>query len=142
MEGEGRTHLLGQPQPRLRLFSSPSFLCMHHCTAPQKQSRLVGAVPEKGQALRLWNQGSYPGARPGQEWAWWRGPQGVCPEPQGQPGAWRGACASVAGIGTQRYEDPRGFSRLGGVGVAPSSVVLPARLGPCCAWVPFLPDPR
>lgn len=89
----------------------------------------------------LWDQGSDPGARAGQERAWWKGTQGVCPEPHGQPGAWRGACASVTGIGTQRYEDPGGFSRLGGVGVAPSSVVLPA-FGPLLRVGPFLPDPR
>lgn len=60
--GRGKDSPVGPAQPRLRLFSSPSFLCIHRCTAP-KQSRLVGAMPEKGQALRL-GLGLGLGARP------------------------------------------------------------------------------
>lgn len=73
----------GEPQPKLSGSSpSPSFLFFHHCTAPQGQGSPCGAV-------RL---GQWPGpgglrGRGGQEWKSWKGPQGVCPETQGEHGA-------------------------------------------------------
>lgn len=132
-EREGPTRDGGgeQPQPRLSGSSpSPTFLFIRLCTALQEQGGLVRARPE-GPGIQVWGWGSCPGRKGRPEWeSLGRGPQCVCPETQGEPGAWRGTWAEVAGMGIQRQENPDGCMCVGEVGGAPGS-------GPCHAVCPF-----